>query len=342
MASKKKSPQAVARGRARAASLSAAQRKEIARKAAAARWGGHKPRLKETHSAPLAISGLEIQCGVLEDGTRIFSRRGVGRAFGSRKTGIEGGAPGIPPFLASKAILPFVSKELMARLESPISFVPKHGGRTALGYEASILPEICETILDAKKAGALTARTNHFADVADLLLRGFARVGVIALIDEATGYQYDRARNALAEILEKFIRKELAAWARVFPDTYYEEIYRLRGWKYEGSRRRTPLIGKLTRDIVYQRLAPGVLDELERINPKVDGYRRAKHHQWMTDDIGHPKLREHLTKVTVLMQAAGEWDEFKKMLNRALPKHDLPLLEWAAKQEPGGLEKVTK
>ena len=324
---KKKQPKTVTRGNERANKVSAAERKETARK------GVRQPALRETHSSSLVIGSAEIACGVREDGTRIFSRRGVGRAFGSRKTGVEVGAPEIPPFLASRAILPFISGDLMALLESPIAYLPKHGGRTGLGYEASILPAICEVILDADRSGALTSRTQRFANVADMLLRGFARLGVIALIDEATGYQYDRARNALAEILEKFIRKELAAWARVFPDEYYEHIYRLRGWTYEGTNKRTPLIGTYTKDVVYQRLAPGVLDELERINPRVDGYRRAKHHQWMTEDIGHPKLREHLTKVVVLMQAADDWSSFKRMLNRVLPKHDLPLFEWAAKKE---------
>lgn len=327
-----KKPAAVARGHARAAKLSKEKRADIAKAAALARWSGHKPKLRETHSAPLVIGGIELSCGVLEDGTRIFSRRAVGRAFGSKKTGVPDGAPEIPPFLTSKAIFPFISDELMARLSSPIEYLPKQGGRSALGYEATILPLMCEAVLDAKKAGALNPRNAQFGDVAELLLRGFARVGVIALIDEATGYQYDRARTALAEILERFIRKELAVWAALFPDDYYREICRLRGWTYdELSTKRPPLIGKLTRDIVYQRIAPGVLTELDRINPRVDGNRRAKHHQWMTDDVGHPKLREHLLKVITLMQAAHKWDDFKRMINRALPKQDLPLFAWASR-----------
>jgi hypothetical protein len=335
---KAKDPKAVARGVARAANLTSEERKEIARKAAQMRWKDHKPLLRETHTAPLTVGPLELPCGVLEDGTRIFSRRGVGKAFGSKKTGVEPGAPEIPPFLTSKSILPFISADLMVRLESPITYLPKHGGRTALGYEAKILPDICEAILDAKKMGGLSPRMAQFGDVAEMLLRGFARVGVIALIDEATGYQYDRARTALAEILEKFIRKELAAWARVFPDDYYREMFRLRRWQYdETTSQRYPLVGKLTRNIVYQRLAPGVLTDLERLNPRVDGQRRAKHFQWLTDDVGHPKLREHLMKVITLMQAAHSWEEFHTMINRALPKQDLPLLQWGALHEGSDL-----
>lgn len=334
MGERQKDKRAVARGVARAASLSAARRQEIARKAASKRWGDRMKLPRETHDALLIVGELELPCGVLDDGTRIFSRRGVGRAFGSKQTGISIGALEIPPFLGSQAILPFISEDLMARLMNPIEYVPKHGGRTAMGYEATMLPGICRAILDARKTHKTNARINKFAEVAEMLLHGFANVGVIALVDEATGYQYDRARNALAEFLEKFIRKELAAWARVFPDDYYRQIYRLRSWEYDSeSSQRSPLLGKLTKDIVYQRLAPGVLEELEAVNPRIDGNRRAKHHQWLTEDVGHPKLKEHLLKVITLMQAASSWDEFKSLVNRALPKQDLPLFKWAARSE---------
>jgi hypothetical protein len=39
------------------------------------------------------------------------------------------------------------------------------------------------------------------------LLRGFARVGIIALVDEATGFQRDRTKDALSKILEAYIAK---------------------------------------------------------------------------------------------------------------------------------------
>lgn len=113
----------------------------------------------------------------LENGTRVFSRRGVGRAFGSRQTGINDGALEIPPFLGSKALFPFISEYLMVRLKSPIEYLPKHGGRSAIGYEASILPAICEAILDAKKrqptlGGANRAALNQGVDDGDLLGAG--------------------------------------------------------------------------------------------------------------------------------------------------------------------------
>ena len=119
-------------------------------------------------------------------------------------------------------------------------------------------------------------------------------------------------------------------WTKTFPDDFYEQLFRLRGWRYSPfSVKRPILVGKLTNDIVYQRLAPGVLEELKKRTPKnKKGQRKNRYFQWLTEDIGHPKLREHLASVIALMKAAAKWDDFKRMINRALPKwEDLPLFD---------------
>jgi hypothetical protein len=156
-----------------------------------------------------------------------------------------------------------------------------------------------------------------------MLMRGLARVGIIALVDEATGFQYVRDRMALQAILDKYIGKELAAWVKRFPDEFYDEIYRLRRWERKSgpSSRRPILIGQFTNDIVYQRLAPGILEELKEKNPLDErGRRKARHHQWLTEDIGNPALARHLHAVIVLMRASNSWNQFKALLDQALPK----------------------
>lgn len=311
-------------GLARAASLTKAERKEIASKAATARWNRDLP--SATHDGDLTIRDRIIPCAVLQDGTRVLSMRGVSRAFGSTRTGIaessEAGAPNIPPFLATKAISPFIPNELMARLNSPILYRPKHGGRPAFGYEATLLPQICEVVLDAEKENALRPNQRMYARAASLLIRGLAHTGIVALVDEATGYQEVRDRRALQEILDKYLRKELAAWAKRFPDEFYKEMFRLRGWNWPMlSGKRPGIVGTYTNDLVYERLAPGILEELEARNPKDEqGNRRGKHHQLLTDNVGHPALAQHLHAVTGFMRASGNWDQFYRMMNRAFPK----------------------
>jgi hypothetical protein len=84
---------------------------------------------------------------------------------------------------------------------------------------------------------------------------------------------------------------------------------------------RPQVVASYTKDVVYARLAPGILKELEARNPKdVKGHRRAKHHQWLTEDVGHPALAQHLYAVIGLMRLADSWDQFKRMIDRAYPK----------------------
>lgn len=131
-----------------------------------------------------------------------------------------------------------------------------------------------------------------------------------------------RARDALAKILEAFVRTEIKKWVRTFQPEFYKEMFRLRGLPYTGKVPKPSYIGKLTDNIVYSRLAPGVREELRRKNPVTDGgHRKARHHQWLTEDIGHPKLLQHLAAVIALMKISDNWPDFMKLLDRALPRY---------------------
>jgi hypothetical protein len=190
------------------------------------------------------------------------------------------------------------------------------------GFSAEILPLVCETYLAARDADELTAPQLVVAKQCEILARGLARVGVIALVDEATGYQEVRDRLALQAILDAYLRKELAAWAKRFPDEFYRQIFRLRNWQWKGMKVNRPqVVANYTKDFVYSRLAPGILEELEERMPKDDkGRKRGAYTQLFTEDVGHPALAQHLHAVTALMTASRNWDDFKRMINIALPK----------------------
>jgi hypothetical protein len=123
--------------------------------------------------------------------------------------------------------------------------------------------------------------------------------------------------------LDSFLRKELAVWAKTFPDEFYEQIFRLRGWTWKGRGVNPPqVVAHYTKDLVYQRLAPGLLEELERKNPVEGGRRKAKHTQWLTGDVGNPALAQHLHTVISFMRVVpdGGWEQFVAMLDIAHPK----------------------
>lgn len=310
-------------GKARAKALTPEERREIASSAAATRWKIPKA----IYNGELKIRNIIIPCAVLEDGTRLLTRIGVlkaigrtGKAKGGRKYDKEFKTP---IFLTAKNLKPFIPNELEEN-SAPIEFKQEKGGK-AIGYKAELLPSICNVFLDAKDAGVLSANQFHIAEQCKILSRGFAVVGITSLVDEATGYQEVRDRLALQKILDMFISQELSKWAKRFPDDFYKEMFRLKGWNWEGMQLKKPqVVGHYTNDIVYDRIAPSVLEELRKRNPPNEkGRRKHKHHQWLTPDVGHPKLRDHLNGVIALMKAATSWKEFKRMLERAYKKQKL-------------------
>lgn len=314
-------------GKARSKRLTKEERSLIARAAAEARWDMEKgPVLKATHEAPLKIGSIEIPCAVLEDGTRVLSRAGfiraigrTGKAKGGRKYDDESR---IPVFLTSPRLKPFITKALIDNSKS-VLYRPVEGGLASIGYRAELLPLVCNVFIDAHNQGKLLDRMQgHIADQCRILRDGFALVGITALIDEATGYQHVRDRDALQALLDRFLRKELAAWAKRFPDEFYEHIFRLRGWNWNGRAKNPPqVVASYTKDFVYARLAAGIMKELQVRNPIDEkGYRKGKHHQLLTEDVGHPALAQHLHAVIVLMRASSTWAQFKGMLDAALPK----------------------
>lgn len=270
----------------------------------------------------------------------MVSQRGLQTSIGRN---VSGGAQRLLGILARLSSKGLDTKDLESRIGNPILFRAPGAGK-AHGFEATVLADFCEVILAAReKQGVLQANQYHVAKQCEILMRGFARVGIIALVDEATGYQYDRPRQQLAEILEAFISKELVKWMKMFPDDFYQELFRLRGWTYSSKPARRPiLVGKLTINLVYERLAPGVLAELKRLNPRTPkGRLKHKLFQRLTEDVGHPKLREHLASVTALMRSCDDWRDFYKRLDRALPKFKpMPLfdksdgVEWSTEITP--------
>jgi len=223
--------------------------------------------------------------------------------------------------LSFQNIKPFISLELEEILSEPIKYRIPESGHIGLGLKAELIAKVCGVWLDARDAGALRKSQERVARRADILMRGLAEVGIIALVDEATGYQAHRDRDALAKILEAFVAKELAPWVRTFEPEFYQEMFRLRGIPFTGTVKRPQYIGKITNDIVYDRLAPGVRAELDRINPTNEkGQRKHKNFQWLTQHVGYQKLKQHLTAVTVLMKVFNDWDTFKANLDKALPK----------------------
>jgi hypothetical protein len=317
-------------GKARAAKLSPDERREIARHAAQSRWkdhGGGEPKLpKATHSGVLKIGESEIPCYVLENGERILSTRGIMKSLGRTWRGRKYAGTKYPVFIEAQNLKPFISSDLGMVLVPKLFKTDK--GMVSEGFSAEILPIVCEIYLDAKDKNALTAVQKPIARKCEILVRGLSRVGIVALVDEATGYQADRARDELNKILEAYISRELLPWTKRFPDEFFKQLYRLRGWDYrEGNHRRYRVVGKLVNKLVYEPLPPGVLSELKHKNPPNEkGYRQFKHHQFLTPDIGNEHLGKQLVEITTLMRVSETQHDFERLFRKAFPKRNQQML----------------
>jgi hypothetical protein len=320
-------------GDARANALSALDRKEIARAAAVARWErqGKVPMPRAKHAGQLNVGDISFDCAVLEDGTRLVSETRFMEAMGMYRSGAlsvrrrsEATESHMPLSLSHKNLSPYIDRHLGGHAFELFRYLTPEGN-PAHGIKAEVIPKICEVWIDADRDDVLGPRQKLIAKKADILLRGLAHVGIVALVDEATGYQDARARDALARILEAFVATELKKWVSTFPLDYYRQIYRLRHWPFpdvsQDQTKRSPYLGKITNDIVYERLAPGLKEELHRLTPRDSkGRLKYKLHRRLTEDFGHPKLREHLAMLVALMRASDTWDQFTAMLERALPR----------------------
>ncbi|MDP9371375.1 MAG: P63C domain-containing protein [Chloroflexota bacterium] len=314
-------------GKARADKLTPEERREIARKAAEKRWGD-LPRA--THTGTIVIADKEIACAVLKNGKRLLTQETflttIGRAAkakggrgSERLTGTEWAVAEMPPFLAEN-LRPFVTDRLLG-LATPIVF-RNASGRRAYGYDATLLPAVCDVYLNARDAGKVLRSQSRIVVVCDLLMRGLAHIGIISLVDEATGYQADRDRDELGRILAAYINEELRPWIRMFPSEFFEQIHRIHGWHYDPmSTKRTPQIGKLINKWIYEQLPPGVLTELQSKNPVTEsGYRRHKHHQFLTEHTGNKHLDKQIAVITMMMRISENREDFDRHFERAFAK----------------------
>lgn len=308
-------------GAARAAKMTKAERSAAAQAAALARWSADDAP-KATHQGTLHLGSLEQPCYVLEDGRRVLTRIGLIQSLAMTSgSNPRLGGDRLSNFAVGKSISSFINKELADAIKKPLKFrLPQ--GNLAFAYEANVLVDLCEAVLQARAARMLHHQQVHIAARCELIVRALSRVGIVALVDEATGYQDHRAKDALAKILEQFIEKELRPWVKTFPVDYYKEMFRLRRWEFrENTTAKPAVVGTLTNNVVYARLAPGVLDELRRVTPRNEKGRLKHHfHRKLTEETGHPRLREHLLMVTTLMKASPTWANFIQGLDRALPK----------------------
>ncbi|MCG7218957.1 P63C domain-containing protein [Acinetobacter sp. AG3] len=264
-----------------------------------------------THKGELDLGGKLISCAVLSNGDRIITQTALFDAFDRPRKG-EKRQEGLPSIIGAKNLLPYINDDLK-ELAKPVHYYTDSGA-IKTGYNALLIPEVCDAYLSLEDAGKEIDSQEKIIRQSHIIIRALAKVGITALVDEATGYQLDREADALQKLLKAYISEDFLKWQTRFPRRFYQEIFRLYGWEYNPlSLKRPQYVGKFTNEYVYDYMPEGVLEQLRIKNPKNEkGNRARRHHQFLTGDIGVPHLEKHITQMLPVMRLSKNIDEFKR------------------------------
>jgi len=277
--------------------------------------------LKATHFGKIIIGDKELPCAVLEDGTRVLSSKAMFKAFDKIRKGKgkeDNRVTNMPSFIDANNLKPYVDKAFGEGTTFSIRYIAKNKSELD-GYKAEIVPIICDIYLQARQDNVLTPNQLPVAQASEILVRSLSKVGIVALIDEATGYQLEREKDELQKLLSVYINSEFLSWAVRFPNEFYKEIYRLRGWEYKGKAK-TPYVGKITNWLAYYRLPEGILEELKRLNPILnEATKYRKHNLWqrLSKEQGVKHLDMLISTLTSMMRGCDTWEEFEKFFRKS-------------------------
>ena len=300
-------------GKARAKALSDEERKEIAKKAAIARWGP-----KATHKGNFKNDfGIDVDCYVLDDEqkTAVVSQRGMGEALGLG----EGGSR-VPRLINNPRIAPYIGPELREKLENPLIFQGQPAGlnippQRIFGYDVTILIDLCKAVVDAENDGKLTDRQKNIARQAHVILNASAKAGIKGLVYALSGY--DPSKEEVIQAFKLYVREEAREYEREFPEQLYREWYRLYGLPQLEQNKRPWKFKLLTINQVYRPLAKsnGKVLHLTKLSRESSGERWKKLHQFLSE-IGVKVLRQHLGQLLGIAQVSRDQEEYERHLTR--------------------------
>lgn len=275
---------------------------------------------KVTHQGKWKVyDGLEIECYVTDKGIRLLSLRGTARALD-----INGnGGRALLRNLQSKWIQPYLSDQLKEWIlwatNEKIKQIDVLFGPAIIPFKASLFVDICKAYIAANNDKALSESLMRTYYRLILLMTAFAKTGIDAMVDSITGYKEDKRKEELLKILKIYISEEFLEWTKIFPEEFYEQIFRLKKWgSFQKAGQKMPqVVGFYTNDIVYERLPDKVLVELKKkVKKSENGNNLVKLHQGLSKDYGVLHLERHLIAVIALMKASSCWEHFLEMLDK--------------------------
>jgi hypothetical protein len=327
-------------GKARAEKLSAPERKRQAREAARSRWEAVRKaaiELKDPKRIPealceglLEIGTVQIECYVLDSMKRVIHKRGMAKALGMK----SGGGNVFMRAMQRKGLGSEISEDLRFKLDNPLLFktLTLDLGH---GYDATVLIDICQAIIDASKANKLGPGQERLAVQAEIIIRASAKLGIVALVDDATGFIADKRRAQYKELFREFIREEIKLYDEPqFPDQLFDVIYRIYGLprKAEAKNSHPQFFGRFIRKYIYEPIANSngaILEMLDEKNPVVyvNGGRRYKLYNFLSEVVGMPALKAQLWQVIGIGNSVRNKAQFERSFSNAFPGPQMELFD---------------
>jgi len=274
---------------------------------------------------------IEIECYVTNNADRLMSLRGAARAMNLK----GGGSTGVLRNLKAKYIQPFLSDHLQEWVNrassNKLKKIKAENGPAIIPFQSDLFADLCNAYVDAHIAGILNDKQKVIAIRLRGIMTAFTKVGLAAIIDEITGYQLNRKRDELKELLELYVSEEFLAWVKIFPDEFFEQLFRLQRWDpFNTSDRKMPkYTGKIIINIIYKRLPENVLEALDKKTPRSKaGNKLVRLHQSLTPDVGRKHLEKHIIAVVALMKGSDSWEHFMYLLDKSYPAKNQQTIMW--------------
>lgn len=274
----------------------------------------------------LKLGNREIDCYVLDTGDRVISMRATVKAISGDDNG------DLSKYVGVKALQPYIDNTKLS--SQMIEFSIPGNPIKSKGITAETFLDISAAYVSAFTSDtvALTPKQAEIAKNCTILISACSKTGLIALIDEATGYQYERAEDALQVKVQAFISEELRAWEKTFPDELWEEFGRLTHW--QGPLQQRPKYwGKLVMELIYDALDPDIAKYLKENKPKPQS--GIHYHQWLTEDIGVRALTMHINQVIGIAKTCETMQELKDKVAYLYHKKPMQItIDYYVKDKP--------
>lgn len=254
---------------------------------------------------------LEIECYVLENGSRVITKQGIQKTLGISNKNNNG-------FSLEDIILSSEVKKSQEKFEYflPIKKALQNNFKSTSQqntrfYDVEVLITICSHINRMKLLGFLPDELDWLHVTSEKIRDAFSKLGIIAFVDDATGYTKFRKQNEYVEKLKLLLSEDAGEWEKCFTTDFYEIFWKFWGnrKKFDGSKKQQ-FFRALMEKYVYTPLAKKTGIDNDASNSKNCA-------DLVFGNIGKATLKTYLEKLTLIGRMSDTEGDFDRNLEKS-------------------------